>query len=352
MAGKQRRKLPETGSSKTASVQGMEAAGSAAPEYEDVLAASERNSGFLVKTPVLAFPELNRRHGLDLLFKYECVQTTGSFKARGALNAVMSMDEAEVREGVVTHSSGNHGAALAFAASRRSASATVVVPEGALPGKKANVLKWGGQIVECEFSARSSTVDGILREKGGHLVHPYNDRRIIAGQGTCFDEFAEQAGELDAVIAPVGGGGLISGTCISARAPGRSVRVFAGEPALADDARRSFVSGNLVGNDTAETIADGLRAPLLDQTWAIISQEVEDILIVDDGEIVEAMRIFVHATGRLIEPSSAVALAAVLGRPERFRGLRTGVILTGGNVDLDELPESVRRALKLAADPE
>ena len=352
MAGEQRALLPETRAPEVVSVQGMEAASGGAPAYEDVLAASERINGHLVRTPVLAFPDLNRRHGLDLLFKYECVQATGSFKARGALNAVLSMDEAEIRKGVVTHSSGNHGAALAFAASRRSASATVVVPEGALPGKKANVLKWGGRIVECKFSARSSTVDGILREKDGHLVHPYNDRRIIAGQGTCFDEFAEQAGELDAVIAPVGGGGLISGTCISARAPARNVRVFAGEPALADDARRSFVSGNLVGNDTAETIADGLRAPLQDQTWAIISREVEDILTVDDGEIVEAMQTFIHATGRLIEPSSAVALAAVLGSPARFRGLRTGVILTGGNVELDELPESVRRALALPADPE
>ncbi len=319
------------------------------PDLKDVADAARRLAPFIRRTPVLGFSGLNHWSGLDMRFKYENLQVTGSFKARGAANAVMSLS-AETRH-VVAHSSGNHGAALAYAAKARSIPATIVMPAVSVETKKQNVRSFGGRIVECGSSAaeRSAAVEAILAAEGGTLVHPYNDAQVIAGQGTCLLEFQEQAGHLDAVVVPIGGGGLTSGSCIAAGVDDRRTKVFAAEPQQADDAHKSLRAGRLVDPDTPDTIADGLRAPLLELTWEIISKGVEDVLTVEEIEIVEAMGIFRHYTGRLIEPSSAVALAAALKHRELFQGLRLGIIITGGNLEIDQLPGFARDQLKAMA---
>jgi threonine dehydratase len=310
------------------------------PTFDDVLAAAERIAPYIHNTPVLTSSYLNQLTGAELFFKCENLQKVGAFKARGASNAVFSLDDPTATKGVATHSSGNHAAALSYAAARRGISATVVMPYTAPETKKAAVRSYGGRIVECEptQAARETLLAQIINETGADLVHPYDDRRVIAGQATCTLELQREIGDLDAVVAPVGGGGLISGTCLTLSQLSPQTRIFAAEPESADDAYRSLQAGEIVLRDGQHSIADGLNTNLKPRTWHFVSNFVEDILLVSEAEILAAMYLTWQRMKIIIEPSSAVPLAAILKNRERFQGLRVGVIITGGNVELQACP--------------
>lgn len=310
------------------------------PTYDDVLAAHERVKPYIHCTPVLTSTYLNDLTGTELFFKCENFQKAGAFKVRGACNAVFGLEGEQAEKGVATHSSGNHGLSLSYAAGRRGIPATVVMPRTAPEAKKAAVRGYGGRIVECEpsTSSREAVFAEVIAETGAEFVHPYNDPRVIAGQATCSRELLEQAENLDAVMAPIGGGGMISGTCLtlSNNAPDREI--FAAEPEQADDAYRSFKAGHIIADDAPHTIADGLKVPLKDLTWHFVRNHVTDILTASEEEIVEAMKITWQRMKIVMEPSSAVPLATIIKHKDRFAGKRVGVIITGGNVDLDKLP--------------
>ncbi|MBS7457135.1 pyridoxal-phosphate dependent enzyme [Coralloluteibacterium stylophorae] len=311
-----------------------------APTLSDIHAAAARIAPLAHVTPVLRSRSLDAIAGCELHFKCEHLQRIGAFKFRGAANAVFSLDEAAAARGVVTQSSGNHGAAIALACRLRGIPATVVVPRSAPAIKLAAIRDFGARIVPCDTSqaARDAATAEVLRESGGELIHPFNDARVIAGQGTATLELLAQAPGLDTVLAPVSGGGLLSGTAIAAHAHDAGIRVFAAEPEGAADAHASFVSGARVTGRHAETICDGLRAELGTLTFPIVREHVEDILLVSDDEVVAAMRLVWERLKQAIEPSAAVTLAAVLRHRGRFAGRRVGLILSGGNVDLDALP--------------
>lgn len=312
----------------------------APPSVADIQAAAARIAPHVHRTPVFTCAALDRCAGATLAFKAEPLQKVGAFKARGAVNAVFSLSDAEAACGVATHSSGNHAAALAYAARRRGIAAHVVMPRTAPPVKRAAVEGYGATVTPCDpgTQARETALAALVAGSGATVVHPFNDARVIAGQGTCALELLEQAGPFDAVIAPVGGGGLLSGTAITCAALSPGVRVFGAEPRAADDAARSLRAGRLIAEDGPATIADGLRTSLKDLTFGILSTHVADILTVTETQIVEAMRTVWQRMKLVIEPSSAVAVAAVLSHPAVFQDMRVGIILTGGNVDLDALP--------------
>lgn len=312
----------------------------ALPTYADVEAAHRRIAPFVHRTPVLTCRFLDELSGASLFFKCENFQKAGAFKARGASNAVFGLPQEQARRGVATHSSGNHGLSLSYAAGRRGIPCTVVMPRTAPHAKKEAVKGYGGRVVECEAStsSREAVFAEVVAETGAEFVHPYNDPRVIAGQGTCSRELVDQVEGLDAVIAPIGGGGMVSGTCLTLAAIAPDVRVYAAEPKQADDAARSFRAGRIIADDAPETVADGLKVPLKELTWHFVSNHVADILTVGEEEIVSAMLLVWKRMKIVIEPSSAVPVAAVLGNPDVFRGRRVGVILTGGNVDLERLP--------------
>jgi len=310
------------------------------PTHSDVVAAHERIAPHIHRTPVLASAFLNDLSGAELFFKCENLQRTGAFKARGASNAVFGLSDEAAQKGVATHSSGNHGTSLAYAAARRGVPCHVVMPRTAPKVKKDAVAGYGGRITECEPSteSREETVAEVLAATGAELVHPYNDPRVIAGQGTCARELNEQVEGLDVVVAPIGGGGLVSGTCLALSHVAPRVEVHAAEPRGADDAFRSLEAGRIVAGGVPDTMADGLKAPLRELTWHFVSSRVAGILTVSEREIADAMRLVWERMKIVIEPSSAVAPAAILKNPDVFRGKRTGVIITGGNVDMDSLP--------------
>ena len=310
------------------------------PTFDDVLAAHERVRPYVHRTPILTNGHLDGLAGASLFFKCENFQKVGAFKARGACNAVFSLTDEEAKRGVATHSSGNHGQAIAYAAARRGIAATIVMPETAARPKFDGVRGYGGEVVTCApgTKAREETVAGVLERTGATFLHPFDDARVIAGQGTAALELLQDAGPLDAIVAPVGGGGLISGTCLAASGRSRATKVFAAEPEQADDAWRSKRAGHIVEDDAPQTIADGLKASLKPLTFHFVSQHVEAVLPVSEQEIVDAMRLVWERMKIVIEPSSAVAVAAVLKNRELFAGQRVGIILTGGNVDLDRLP--------------
>lgn len=311
------------------------------PVFEDVQRAAARIGPYVHRTPVLTSAYFDARIGAELIFKCENFQKAGAFKARGAVNAVFGLPDDAAARGVATHSSGNHGQALAYAARKRGISAYVVMPENAPDAKQAAVRGYGGQIRFCEPStaAREAMLADVVRETGANFVPPYNDARVIAGQGTCALELLEQAGApLDTVIAPIGGGGLISGTCLTVAACAPETQVIAAEPEQADDAYRSFHAGRIVEDDAPNTVADGLRVGLRPLTWHFVSNRVADILLVAETDIVETMRLIWERMKIVIEPSCAVPVAALLRHADRFAGQRIGVILTGGNVDLRKLP--------------
>jgi threonine dehydratase len=310
------------------------------PTYDDVLAARDRIRPHIHQTPVLTSSYMNDLAGAQLFFKCENFQKAGAFKARGACNAVFGLSASQAEKGVATHSSGNHGLSLSYAAGRRSIPCTVVMPKTAPQAKKDAVRGYGGRVVECEpsTSSREAVFAEVVAKSGMEFVHPYNDARVIAGQATCSRELLEQVADLDAVIAPIGGGGMISGTCLTLSSIAPSVKVYAGEPEQADDAYRSFKAGRIIAEDAPETVADGLKVPLKELTWYFVSRHVSDILTVSEQQIIDAMKLIWKRMKIVVEPSSAVPVAVLLNHREIFKGTRVGVIITGGNVDLDKLP--------------
>ena len=310
------------------------------PTYDDVLAAHERIGPHIHLTPVLTSGFLNRLTGAELFFKCENFQKAGAFKVRGASNAVFGLSDAKAAKGVATHSSGNHALSLSYAAGRRGIPCNVVMPRTAPQAKKDAVRGYGGVITECEpsTSSREATFARIQAETGADFVHPYNDPRVIAGQATCSRELVEQVEGLEAVIAPIGGGGMISGTCLTLSNVAPGVTIYAAEPEQADDACRSLKAGHIIADDAPVTVADGLKVPLKELTWHFVSRHVTDILTASEQEIIDAMRLTWARMKIVMEPSCAVPLAAILKNRDRFAGKRVGVIITGGNVDLDKLP--------------
>lgn len=310
------------------------------PTLEEIRTAAQRIQPYARRTPVLSSRGLDALVSAHLFFKCENFQRCGAFKFRGACNAILSLDEECAAHGVATHSSGNHAAALAHAARLRGLHATVVMPSTANPIKRTAVEHYGGQIHSCgeALNDREQTLASIVAESGATVIHPYNDPRIIAGQGTAAAELLEQAPGLDIVLCPIGGGGLISGTAIAVATIQPDTLVIGAEPAGADDAYRSLETGRIITCDEPLTMADGLRANLGELTFAAIQAHVGRIVTVSEASIARAMRLVWERMKILIEPSAAVPVAALLETPEPFVGQRVGVILSGGNVDLDNLP--------------
>lgn len=310
------------------------------PTYDDMLAAHERIRPHIRQTPVRTSDYLNDLSGAELFFKCENFQEPGAFKVRGAANAVFGLTDEQASLGVATHSSGNHASCLSYAAMLRGIPCHVVMPRTAPQAKKDTVRRYGGVITECEpsTSSREATFAEVQARTGGDFVHPYNDPRVVAGQGTCSREFMEQTGGLDTVVAPIGGGGMISGTCLTLSTLAPETQVIAAEPEQADDAYRSFKAGHIIADDAPRTIADGLLVPLKDLTWHFVSNHVTEIYTASEDEIIDAMKLTWKHLRVVMEPSSAVPLAVVLKNPQAFKGKRVGIIITGGNVDLDKLP--------------
>lgn len=307
--------------------------------------AHQRIAGRIHRTPVLTSSSLNEIAGSEIFFKCENLQKTGSFKIRGATNAVFSLTDEEARHGVAAPSSGNHAAALSLAARWRGIPAWIVMPSNSSPVKKRAVEAYGGKITECEptMASREATAAEVMKRTGAHLVHPYNDVRVIAGQGTAAVELLEEVPGLDMIITPVSGGGLLSGTAIAAKSMRPGIRVIGGEPANADDAARSLASGKIEPVSKAHTMADGLRAGLVPLTFGILRERVDEVSLVTEEEIVAAMLLLWERMKIVVEPSGAVAAAPVLNRKICAEGKRVGVILSGGNLDLHDLPWRTRR---------
>ncbi len=301
-----------------------------------LLDTAERLSSRVHRTPVLTSSSLDRISGSNLFFKCENFQKMGAFKMRGALNALLLLPEDQRQGGVATHSSGNFAQALALAARMLGIPAWIVMPSNAPAVKKAAVREYGGRIVECEptLQAREETLQRVVADTGATFVHPYNDVHVILGQGTAALELLADAGPLDLLVAPVGGGGLCAGTALAAHYLSPPTRIIGAEPLAADDAWQSLHSGHIIPQSNPQTIADGLRTSLGDKTFPVLFNFVEDIIRVSEERIVEAMRLLFERMKIVVEPSAAVALAAVLTEPARFHAKRTGIILSGGNVDL------------------
>ncbi|WP_299599646.1 threonine/serine dehydratase [uncultured Microbulbifer sp.] len=308
------------------------------PAAADVFAAAERIAGRIHRTPLIASSSLNGLLGADLYFKCEHLQKVGAFKARGAANAVSQVPAGT--KIVATHSSGNHGAALAWAAAEQGLRCKVVMPENAPEVKKSAVAAYGAEIVFCEptLQARESTLEDLVQSCGAHVVPPFDDARIIAGQGTVAQEIVGQCRALgfvpDLIVAPVGGGGLLAGVGLAASALAPEIKVLGAEPAGADDAQRSFRSGTRVTELVPDTIADGLRTTLGVRNFALIRTCVNDVVTVSEAAIGEALVLLWRRTKQFVEPSAAVGLAAVMEHPARFRNKRAVIVLTGGNVDI------------------
>ncbi len=310
------------------------------PTFDDVLEAHARITPYIHRTPVLTSSYLNQLSGAEIYFKCENLQKVGAFKARGATNAVFKLNDNEAVKGVATHSSGNHAGALSYAAAQRGIQATVVMPHNAPATKKAAVQSYGGKILECEptQAAREAMLEQVIAETGADMVHPYDDPRVIAGQATCVLELQQEIDNLDSVVAPIGGGGLISGTCLTLAALSPKTRIVAAEPANADDAYRSLQAGEIVLQDAQQSVADGLKTNLKPRTWHFVSRFVSEVLLASEQEILDAMYLTWQRMKIIIEPSSAVPLAVILKHRQLFEGQRVGVIISGGNVDLKHCP--------------
>jgi threonine dehydratase len=310
------------------------------PVYADVEKAHQIVRKYAHRTPVLTSAGINKMVGGELFFKCENLQKVGAFKFRGACNAVFSLSEEEAQKGVATHSSGNHAAALALAAKMRGIAAHIVMPSNSPEIKKKAVAGYGATITFCEptLQARESTLAKVVEQTGATEIHPYNNFFVIAGQGTAAKELIEDTGELDIVLAPVGGGGLLSGTALASKHLLPRCKVIAAEPAGADDAFRSFYSGKIIPSLHPKTIADGLLTSLGERNFEIITKNVDAIVTVSEEKIVEAMRMIWERMKIIIEPSSAVPLGAILEGKIDVRNKKTGIILSGGNLDLERLP--------------
>jgi threonine dehydratase len=310
------------------------------PDLHDIKAAYDRIKPFVHFTPVLTSKLLNERFDCELYFKCENFQKAGAFKFRGATNAVLSLTQEERKRGVVTHSSGNHAAALALAARLNGIKANIVMPENAPEVKKRAVAGYGAEITFCQPTqlAREESTRLIMEKTGATLVHPYDNFNVICGQGTAALELLEKHNDLEIIIAPVGGGGLISGTAICSRSISSSIRIIGAEPANADDAFRSFMGGRIFPSVNPRTMADGLLTSLSELTFSIIRSNVDAICTVKEESILECMLLVWERMKIVIEPSSATVLAAIKEYPEVFRGRKTGLIISGGNVDFRNLP--------------
>ena len=309
--------------------------------FSDVIDASKRLDGVVLRTPVVSSPEIDEMAGRSVFMKCENLQHVGAFKFRGATNAVKMLgDDAE--PGICTHSSGNHGQAVALAAKQRGVPAFIVMPKNAPKVKVSGVRSHGAEVILCEpnLEARVSTANSVLERTGAAFIHPFDNPNVIAGQGTAAKEMIEEWGSLDAVLSPIGGGGLMSGTCISTRHLLPDALIFGTEPEGADDAARSLESGEYVPQTGPDTICDGLLTSMGEITWPIIKSHVEEVIRVSDDEVLDAMTLIHQSFGMIVEPSGAISLAAVM--KEEFRAKKglgsIGIILCGGNVDPENLP--------------
>ncbi|TFG14154.1 threonine/serine dehydratase [Candidatus Thorarchaeota archaeon] len=309
---------------------------------QDVQEAHSRIREHVIKTPVMTSNTINEMTNSEVFFKCENFQRVGAFKFRGALNAVSQLDEEQKTRGVVTHSSGNHAQALSLAASKLGVKATIVMPSNAPQVKVDATRGYGASIVFCEptVESRVYTANELVKQHGYFLIHPYDNEQIIAGAGTAALELVQEYGELDALFCPIGGGGLISGTSIAVKGLSESTKVIGAEPKQADDAYRSIRDGKIYPSIKPNTIADGLRTSLAELTFNIISENVDEIVLVTETEIVDAMRLLWERMKLVVEPSGAVPLAALLSEGKRFQKQRIGVILSGGNVDLSSFFEN------------
>lgn len=310
------------------------------PTITDIIEAAGRIKPYAHRTPVLQSLWFNNQTGAELFFKCENFQKVGAFKFRGACNAVMKLTDSDGKKGIVTHSSGNHAQAVALASKLAGYKATIVMPENAPKVKVEAVKGYGAEIVFCEstIESREETARYIIEETGATFIHPYNHPDVIAGQGTAVLELLEEVPDLDVVVAPVGGGGLMSGTLIAAKAISPAINIFGAEPELANDAYRSLISGKVEPVLRTDTVADGLRTSLGSLTFEIIQTHIDDIITVSEASIIREMRNVWERIKIIIEPSCAVPVAAVMDGKMSVRGIKAGIILTGGNVDLDQLP--------------
>jgi len=307
---------------------------------KEIELAHDRIRSFIHRTPILTNKSLNELSGASLYFKCENFQKGGAFKIRGATNTVEQLTQAEIEKGVVTTSSGNHGAALSMAVTRRGGKTKVVMPNNTPKIKINNVERNGGEVVWCEpeQSSRESVLADLVEQTGAIVVHPYNDERIVAGQGTCAKELMEDEPNLDMIVCPVSGGGLLGGTLLAAKGINSKIIVYGAEPSEADDAYRSLKSGKIETNKSIDTICDGLRAQLGTVPFPIIQEFVDGIITVTEEEIISAMRMIWERMKIIVEPSSAITLGGLLKKPAIFKGKRVGLIISGGNVDLEKLP--------------
>ena len=307
---------------------------------DNIKEAHTRISPFIHRTPIQTCKSLNKLTGAKLYFKCDNFQKSGSFKIRGATNTVLQLSPEELMRGVITTSSGNHGAALALAATRQGANVQVIMPHNSSQIKVQNVERYGGKIIYCEpnHESRESTLIQMVEKTSAIVVHPYNDERIVAGQGTAAKELLEDISALDAIISPVSGGGLLSGTLLAAKGMNPNIKVYGAEPIEADDAYRSLQERKIVPNKTVDTIADGLRAQIGTITFPIIQELVDEIIPVSEEAIIDSMRMIWERLKIMVEPSSSIVLGALLGKKGLFNNKKVGLILSGGNVDLDNIP--------------
>ena len=307
---------------------------------ETLIEVHNRIKPFIHKTPVLSSSLINEMVGANVVFKCENFQKMGAFKMRGAANAILSLSDEERKCGVVTHSSGNFAQAVSLAAQKLDVKAYIVMPENAPQVKKNGVKTYGGEIIECESTpqAREATANKVKKEKGASFLHPSNQDEVIFGNSTAAIELIEEYPELDVILTPVGGGGLIAGTALAAHYFSNNCKVIGGEPMEADDAYRSLISGKIETNDSFHTVADGLRTHLGERNFPIIQKYVDKIIRVEEDEIINAMQLIWERMKIIIEPSCAVPFAAVLRNKEEFRNKKIGIILSGGNVDVKNLP--------------
>lgn len=316
------------------------------PLYQDIQHAHERISPFIHKTPVMTSRNLDQKFECNAYLKCENLQKTGSFKIRGAMNAILVKQQDPAR-GVATHSSGNHAAALAFSAQMQNLPCTIIMPSNAPRVKRAAVQSYGANIIDCEptMDSRISTLEKHVKATGAMVIPPYDDPDIIAGQGTSVLELLQEIPDLDTIIVPVGGGGLASGTCITAKSIKPGIRVYGVEPELADDALRSLKAGRIIPSQYPATVADGLRTSLGEYTFAVLQHYIDGIFTVTEEEIITAMRMIWERMKIIIEPSSAVPVAAVLFQkiPKDYK--RVGIIISGGNVSLDAFPVKLFKLL-------
>ena len=308
--------------------------------YNDIETAHRRISDHIHNTPILTSDSLDNELESNLFFKCENFQKTGSFKIRGATNSILQLKDTEIKNGIITTSSGNHGAAVAFIANKIGASSKIIMPNNTPKNKIENVERYGGEIFYCEpnIKSREYTLEKMVQKSGGSIIHPYNDEKIIAGQGTAAKELIEKVPDLEAIICPVSGGGLLSGTLLAAKNLKPDIKVFGAEPENADDTYRSILNNKIMSNKTTDTIADGLRAQVGTITFPIIKENVDKILLVSEEMIVSSMYMIWQRLKIIIEPSCSIVLAALMINSKTFLNKKVGLILTGGNYDLKQIP--------------